>query len=165
MASRLSRDNYFLLMARLASLRGTCARRTVGCILVSSDYQVLATGYNGVPAGVLHCIDAPCDGANDPSGDTTRCRAIHAEVNAVEQAERSSVLWRVGRAYTTTLPCLDCAKLLVRSCARIRFIDTILDYPGDSKAYFQTVGLTVTLHPHLQHVSLDALMQEKERWR
>ena len=165
MPTRLSKDDYFLLMARLASLRGTCARRTVGCILVSSDYQVLATGYNGVPAGEAHCIDTPCDGVNDPSGDTTRCRAIHAEENAVEQVSKTGQRWAVKHAYVTTLPCFRCAMILTGNLPRLRFVDAILDYPGDSKKFLETFGAIVTLHPHLQLASLDTLMQEKERQR
>lgn len=52
---RLERDEYFLQMAELVARRGTCFRRQVGCVLVNHRGHVLATGYNGVAAGMPHC--------------------------------------------------------------------------------------------------------------
>lgn len=65
---RPSVDEYFVMMAGLVSTRGTCVRRRCGCVLVDRNNHVLATGYNGVAAGLRHCIDVPCGGANLPSG-------------------------------------------------------------------------------------------------
>ena len=57
--SRLSNDEYFLEIANTVSQRGTCARRKVGCVLVDSANHIVATGYNGVPSGFIHCLDQP----------------------------------------------------------------------------------------------------------
>ena len=81
-------DWYFLKMALLVAQRGTCARRKVGCILVNQKRHVIATGYNGNPAGQKHCIDYPCKGATAKSGrDLELCEAIHAEQNALLQCK------------------------------------------------------------------------------
>jgi dCMP deaminase len=48
-------DKYFMQMAELASTRAACVRRKVGAVIVK-DNQVLSTGYNGPPSGIVHCI-------------------------------------------------------------------------------------------------------------
>ena len=49
-------DNYFLDIAELVSKRSTCCRRSVGAGLVR-DSRILATGYNGAPSKLQHCLD------------------------------------------------------------------------------------------------------------
>jgi dCMP deaminase len=111
-------DKYFLDMSILASSRGTCKRRKVGCILVSIDNQVLSTGYNGVPSGFEHCIDNPCEGANYASGEgLDKCEAIHAEMNAVINCRD---IKQIHTAYCTDSPCIHCIKVLLNTpCNRI----------------------------------------------
>ena len=67
--ARPSWDEYFLQLARQAATRSTCLRRQVGAVLVR-DRRVLATGYNGAPRGVAHCLDMGClrDAARHPLG-------------------------------------------------------------------------------------------------
>lgn len=134
---RPSKDTYFLSMALLASSRATCSRRSVGCILTNERGHVLATGYNGVAAGCAHCIDAPCPGANLPSGTgLDHCRAIHAEQNALLQCKN---VYEIDTAYITASACVTCTKLLMNtSCKRIVFLD---EYPQpDAKAMWESVG-------------------------
>lgn len=52
---RPSRDEWALKLALLTAQRATCCRRQVGCVLLNSRGHVLATGYNGVAAGLPHC--------------------------------------------------------------------------------------------------------------
>lgn len=109
---RLAVDDYFLEMSKLVALRSTCKRRAVGCVLVDSKNHVVATGYNGVPKGFIHCIDAPCTGADAPSGTRlNECKAVHAEMNALLQLQSTDDL----TAYLTVTPCFDCAKVLANS--------------------------------------------------
>ena len=109
--SRPSIQEYYLSMLPLVASRATCPRRQVGAILVDADGKLVSTGYNGPPAGMPHCIDTPCLGAADQSGDTTRCIAIHAEVNALSQARTSRRLPHT--LYCSTTPCFECAKMLI----------------------------------------------------
>lgn len=122
---RPNADAYFCNMALVVASRATCARRQVGCVLVNSRRHVLATGYNGVPAGQKHCIDEACEGANFPSGQgLDRCEAIHAEQNALLQCRD---VHDIAICYVTTAPCITCVKLLLNtSCRAIVFIN---DYP------------------------------------
>jgi dCMP deaminase len=118
--SRPSRDAYFIAMVALVATRATCIRRKVGCILVNEQGHVLATGYNGVCAGAVHCIDKPCAGANQPSGQGLHlCEAIHAEQNALIQCRNIN---EIHTAYVTSSPCISCMRLLANtSVTRIVF--------------------------------------------
>ena len=119
---RISKDEYFSELASLVSRRGTCARRLVGCVLVSGRGHVLATGYNGVPRGHVHCIDHHCPGAGLPSGTgLDQCEAIHAEQNALLQCKDVN---DIDTAYVTAMPCMTCTKLLLNtSCRRIVYVE------------------------------------------
>lgn len=120
--SRISKHKYFLEIAQLTSLRSTCIRRAVGCVLVNKHFHVIATGYNGVPRGHSHCNEGnPCVGANSPSGtNLSSCNAIHAEINALLQCKDINDIYI---AYVTHSPCIECAKALSNtSCEQIIFL-------------------------------------------
>ena len=109
-------DFYFLRMAYLVSERGTCARRKVGCVFVNKRNHVIATGYNGNPSGFVHCIDDPCEASKSLSGtDLDKCKAIHAEQNAILQCKD---VYDIDRVYTTLEPCVHCIKLLLNTSAK-----------------------------------------------
>ena len=122
---RLSKDEYFSQLALLVARRSTCARRSVGCVLVSHRGHILGTGYNGVPRGHTHCTDVRCPGAALPSGTGLDvCEAIHAEQNALLQCKDVD---QIDTAYVTAMPCMTCMKLLLNtSCRRIVYVS---DYP------------------------------------
>ena len=87
---RPSWEAYFMEITNLVSQRSTCTRRRVGAILVK-DKRVLATGYNGAPSGLKHCIDVGClrEQNSIPSGERHElCRGLHAEQNVIIQAAR-----------------------------------------------------------------------------
>jgi len=118
-------------IAMLAASRSTCLRRQVGAVIVK-DKKVLATGYNGSPSGLKHCLDIGClrDELGIPSGQRHElCRAIHAEQNAIVQAATSGVSIKGGILYSTTFPCILCAKMLVNSGVKEIYISE--GYPDD----------------------------------
>ena len=54
-------------LAVITSHRSTCCRRNVGCVLLDARGHVLATGYNGVAAGLPHCNEERwCPEGADP---------------------------------------------------------------------------------------------------
>ena len=129
--SRPTWDEYFLQLARQAATRSTCLRRQVGAVLVR-DKRVLATGYNGAPRGVAHCLEVGClrDELGIPSGERQElCRAIHAEQNALIQAAVHGVAVDGATLYTTLQPCILCAKMLINAGVReIRYVE---GYPDE----------------------------------
>ncbi len=128
---RPSRDEVGLLIATAWSLRGTCPRRRVGCVLMNARGEEIGTGYNGPPSGSPHCrdtgglYDRACPGHDAASGSGLNlCEAIHAEANALL---RCRDIWSIDTCYCTASPCDICVKLLLgTSCRRIVFID---EYP------------------------------------
>lgn len=119
--TRFTKDELGLALAQSWSLRGTCARRQVGCVLFDADGVELSSGYNGPAAGEPHCIDVPCPGAKLASGTGLElCEAIHAEANALLKCPD---VRRISTAYVTHSPCLHCVKLLMNTgCRRIVFL-------------------------------------------
>src|SRR5512145_3429247 len=92
MGERLSWDRYFMTITRQVAERSTCTRAKVGAVIVR-DKNILATGYNGAPAGMPHCIDVGCliYQSKTPDGEIEEnCfRTIHAEINAIAQAAKN----------------------------------------------------------------------------
>lgn len=104
---RITRNEMFMAMASTVSLRGTCERAKVGCVIVR-DGRIVSMGYNGSPPGALHCQAVPELCREDG------CRnAIHAEANAVCWAARIGVSTEFASLYTTHAPCPACAQLVV----------------------------------------------------
>jgi len=114
---RPSWDEYFLDVAGLVARRSTCLSRNVGAVLVK-DKRILATGYNGAPAGLKHCLDVGCmrQKLNIPSGQRHElCRALHAEQNALIQASLYGISVKESTLYATCQPCVICAKMLINA--------------------------------------------------
>jgi len=89
---RPSWDQYFMTITREVAERSTCLRAQVGAVIVR-DRSILATGYNGSPAGLPHCTEVGCliYESRTPDGEVEQnCyRTIHAEINAISQAARN----------------------------------------------------------------------------
>ncbi len=118
MSERLSWDQYFLTITQQVAERSTCARAKVGAVIVR-DKNILATGYNGAPAGMPHCTDVGCliYESKTPNGETEQnCfRTIHAEMNAIAQAAKNGSSIKGGAIYITHTPCIHCFKVLVNT--------------------------------------------------
>ena len=122
--TRPSIDRYFLNIAAVVATRSTCLHRKVGAVLVRNG-QIVATGYNGAPAGAPHCEEVGCTKPEHGVG-MERCRAVHAEVNAIIQAALHGVSIEGATLYCTHSPCQICQKILKN--ARIENIVWDEDY-------------------------------------
>lgn len=87
MDNRMSKDAYYLEIAKTIAKRSTCLRRNYGAVIVNAD-RIVSTGYNGAPRGDENC----CDRGTCPriekqiahnSGDYSDCCSVHAEQNAI----------------------------------------------------------------------------------
>ncbi|RMD69437.1 MAG: cytidine deaminase [Cyanobacteria bacterium J149] len=132
-------DEYFMLMAKLASTRSTCLAFPVGAVIVK-DRQVLATGYNGSPSGSAHCTTqgycyeglSSCDASK-----TLPSRAVHAEANAIAQAARHGIATQGATIYVTLEPCIACLKLIISAGIREVFYET--DFNSGNKLLVRDV--------------------------
>jgi dCMP deaminase len=124
-------NSYFMEIAQIVSKRSTCVRRNVGALIVKNK-QILATGYNGAPIGLKHCMEVGCvrDQMGIASGERHElCRGLHAEQNAIIQAAYHGVTINKAHLYCTHLPCSICIKMLINSgIEKVFYLD---GYPDD----------------------------------
>ena len=141
---RPSWDEYFIDIVELIKNRSTCLRRQVGALVVK-DKRIIATGYNGAPAGCKHCSEVGClrDELKVPSGERHElCRGIHAEQNAIVQAAYSGTSLKNSTLYVTCQPCVLCAKMIINS--GIQMVIFKGDYPDEmAMELFKESGIRI----------------------
>jgi dCMP deaminase len=139
-------DEYFLKIASVVAERSTCRRHHVGAV-AAKDKHILATGYNGAPAGLKDCLELGClrDERDIPSGTRHEiCRAIHAEQNVIIQAALHGVSLEGATIYCTHTPCVLCAKMLTN--AKIRRFVSFGRYNDDAfLQLFREAGIEVDI--------------------
>jgi dCMP deaminase len=125
---RLSKENYYLDIAKQVAQRSTCFRIKFGAIIVKDD-QIIATGYNGAPRKTKDCFErGNClrDKMDIPHGQRYEiCRSVHAEQNAIINAARAGVSLLSGDMFiygedkyknpVSAFPCFICKKMLINS--------------------------------------------------
>ena len=138
--TRPSMQQVLLEVAHVMATRGTCSRAQVGAVF-ALDGRILATGFNGAPAGLPHCDhDCDCEAIALPNGDiehhdeclvTAPCEvAVHAEANAIAFSAKHGISLNGSTLYTTLSPCLRCAQLLVNAGVRAVCMSTIYRDPS-----------------------------------
>jgi dCMP deaminase len=106
---RLSKDEYYLGIAKQVASRSTCLRRKYGAIIVRNDV-IISTGYNGSPRGEHNCSDKglcvrQVMNMAHNSGDYSLCRSVHAEQNAIINAARQGTSLLGGTLYLYGYDC------------------------------------------------------------
>jgi len=114
--TRIDWDTYFMRIAQLVAERSTCLRAKVGAIIVK-DRSIVATGYNGAPSGLPHCLEVGCliyrSVTPDGEEEENCFRTIHAEMNAIAQAAKNGNSIDGASIYVTHTPCIHCLKVLI----------------------------------------------------
>lgn len=108
-------DEYFLIGALWVASRGDCRRRQHGAIITTAGHRIVATGFNGAPAGDLGCLAGGCPRGllsyaevaqhSDYDSGPGLCISIHAEANACVFAGSKAI---GGTIYVTGEPCRRC---------------------------------------------------------
>jgi len=94
--------------------RSNCLRRKYGAVIVKND-EIIATGYNGVPRGEIHC--EICSKQNGKDYEN-QCRSVHAEMNAIISASRSEMLGStlyLASDQPNAKPCDICRRLIINA--------------------------------------------------
>lgn len=125
---------YFMGFALQAATRGTCDRKQVGAVIVA-EKEVIATGYNGAPAGRPHCAEVGHRMIKLANGREHCGNAIHAELNAIARAAKRGVRTDGASIYTNTYPCLPCFRA-IEACGirQIFFADAYWNDPEVEEA-------------------------------
>ncbi len=127
-------NTYFISIAKTTSLRSSCIRRQIGCVIVK-DNQILSTGYNGTPSCIKNCNENGCKRCNTPginSGEKLdECICLHAEENAIIQISKRKC--ENSTIYCTHYPCLGCIKRIIQS--GIKIIYYIEEYKDNISLY------------------------------
>ncbi|MBR2549212.1 MAG: dCMP deaminase family protein [Clostridiales bacterium] len=106
----ISWDEYFMGVAKLASMRSKDPSTQVGACIVDKDNYILSVGYNGFPIG--------CDDEEFPWGreggvlDTKYAFVAHAELNAILNSKTGDLAG--STVYVTLFPCNECTKALIQ---------------------------------------------------
>ena len=134
--------DYYMEVAELTAKLSYTKRLQVGAVIVREN-QIIATGYNGMPAGWENncetkewCSDGgwlspveieegwPYDGTYlDTEGNEmkgryrlrTKPEVLHAESNAIAKVSKSTESSEGSTLFCTHAPCLECAKLIYQS--------------------------------------------------
>lgn len=120
-SNRISKDEYYLEIARTVCLRSPCLRRKFGAVIVHEDV-VVSSGYNGPARGVINCLDIGCikDELNLPHYSAYEdCTAVHSEENCIINAARHGACVLGGTLYIAGLN-PDGTLTEARSCDRCK---------------------------------------------
>ena len=125
-------DRRFMEIAKQVGTWCTCHRHGVGAIIVK-DKRIIATGYNGAPAGVENCLERGyCLRGKLKIASGTKaemCYAVHAEQNAIVQAAKLGISVEGATIYVTHQPCSMCTRIIINS--GIKRIVYGLEYPDE----------------------------------
>ena len=114
---RLSKDEYFAVLAKIAGARSICRRHKIGTVIVK-DGHIISTGYNGPPRGYTHQFCDPCIKDQEKLASNqghSLCPATHSEANAIVQAAYQGISTKGGVMYTTLFPCDLCQRLIINA--------------------------------------------------
>ncbi|MBI4135917.1 cytidine/deoxycytidylate deaminase family protein [Candidatus Uhrbacteria bacterium] len=133
-------DDYFMSIARIVAMRGTCDRLHAGAVLVKQK-RIISSGYNGSPPGLKHCDDV---GHLLEEGHCIR--TIHGEHNAILQAATIPGASTEGATmYTKYNPCMHCSKYVV--AAGIKRVVVGKLYRGEKAVeYLKEAGVQVDMY-------------------
>lgn len=126
MPNRISKEDYYMNIAKIVSMRSTCIRAHAGTVIVKND-TIVSTGYSGSPRGEPNCCDLGiCERDRlriEPGKNYELCRSIHSEANSIINAARSGVSIIDGDMYIYFErldgqkkkhggPCLMCSRMI-----------------------------------------------------
>ena len=138
-------DHFWIMVADTYSRRSTCDRGRSGCVIVFNN-QILTAGYVGSRPGEPHCDDVGHDfyDFTDKNGKVTqRCkRTLHAEQNAIIQAETRRVLLEGTTLYCRMTPCAErCAPLIIKHHIARVVCERVYRYGAETEVMFKEYNI------------------------
>jgi dCMP deaminase len=102
----------YLSVADVAASWSKDRSTKVGCVIVGEAGQILSTGYNGFPRGVIDDVD------ERHVRPEKYLWTEHAERNAIYNAARTGTSLVGSTLYVQWHPCADCARGIIQSGIR-----------------------------------------------
>lgn len=110
MTKQAKYDRFFMDVAKRAAEMSYATKKKVGCV-ITRDNHIIASGWNGQPAGFPNSCEYV-----DQNGDLkTEDTVIHAEANALYWCAKTEIMTEGATAYITLSPCKHCALGLIQS--------------------------------------------------
>lgn len=145
---RPSWDEYFMEIARVVGLRGTCDRGRNGAVIVKNK-RILTTGYAGAPMGLPHCDDIGHLMSDVISSDgkiSKHCiRTTHAEQNAIVQAALHGVSTEGATIYVKFEPCFQCAKMIINAGIKRVVCERMYHAAELTRKFFKDAGVELVI--------------------
>lgn len=145
--------DYYMKIAEVTADLSYAKRLHVGAVIVK-DNQILATGYNGMPAGWSNECEYRVSEYNEVTKSwylteetKTKPEVLHAETNSIAKVARSTESSEGAIMFCTHAPCIECAKLIYQSG-----IDTLYykeQYRNNAGLKFLELS-GVNVHQHMQ---------------
>lgn len=150
-------NQYFMSLARQASMRSKCLSRRFGAVIVKNKC-VVSMGYNGPARRTSHCRERtyglPPNVGEERRSECPRklggfksgqgiefCVAGHAERNAIAQAAMNGISTNGADLYTySPLPCKECAISIINAGIR-KVYHVEGDYDQLARHIFDEAGI------------------------
>ena len=131
--------NLYFDIARRVAEESKCLRKKVGCVVLTES-GMIATGFNGMASGQPDSWHDPEDSEHKSNPDV-----VHAELNALGKMLEQGVSTKNAIVYLTLAPCIECAKLLVRSgVCEVNILEKYRDLSGVE--YLQSNNVNVKFY-------------------
>lgn len=101
--------NYLFNMVDVVSTKSKDPNTKCGCVIVSREHNILATGYNSFPRGM---DDTKLERYLRP---LKYKYMVHAERNAIFAAARHGHSLLDSLLYVSGIPCVDCAHAIIQA--------------------------------------------------
>jgi dCMP deaminase len=121
--------DFYMSIAQSAANESVAVKRKVGAAIILPS-GLIATGWNGMPAGFNNVCEWQCEDAKGYDTGRTKPEVIHAERNALDKLCREGVSPEGAILFTTTAPCIECAK----SIAAVGIVSVIFETKFTSDA-------------------------------
>jgi len=139
----------FLSVAECYARQSTCLRRNYGAVIVDPVRRVqVSAGFNGACKGLPHCTECLRIKLKIPhNSDYQKCLSVHAEQNALVQAEQSvrncyvyiyGIDKEVQEVIQDPKPCFFCTKLMLN--AGISKVITLTNIYDPNELYWEYIN-------------------------
>ena len=135
-------DRYFMTIAYLVGMKSKDPSTRVGAVIVTSDNEIISTGYNGLPRNVHD------KSVRYTNKDYKYLSLNHAEENAILHCAKNGISVKGSSMFTPWIPCARCTKSIIQVGITQIIYDT--SFPGNDiknqdNNWAQSINISVEL--------------------